>query len=171
MNLNQRNQGGVGRGALLRRLAQQAASSNSNSDESSSNISTSTSIESLPTTSADTSGVSSANPTQSQGRGRLLQRILNAQESVSNDLANLELAPRPFGRGRMLQFLTERGQEIQPVMDVSQSDDNAPSTDEGVESLSEQSREEEPVIRMGTSGWYSFDSFVRAPRSDVHRIF
>lgn len=153
MNLNQRNCGGVGRGALLRRLAAESAgTSSSNSDESRSNNSASTSNESLLETSrATTSGISetavtntSTSTQRSQGRGHLLQRILRAQESVSNDECNLETAPRPFGRGRMLQMLAERNQQAE--LKCSES---ITSLDEGIEDLS---LEEKPVIRKGNSG-------------------
>lgn len=165
MNLNERNRRPVGRGALLERIAANASSS-STSEETRSTISSSTSNESL----LDTSKISSpeldsevdkpadvstnskesgykSNGSQSQGRGQMLQRILHATQSISNDTFNLEAAPKPYGlgRGRIIKMLSEKQTENQ--VDVS-----VQSIDDGVESLSVESTEQEPVIKRGTKG-------------------
>lgn len=167
MDLNQSKQRPVGRGALLRRLvAENNASSASNSDESRSCTSKSTSIDSLLDTSTasdvsfpdlDTTKDSlteTGYPTQ--GRGQLLQRILLAGASISNDSFKLEAAPKPYGsgRGKMLKMLSEANKQAE-----SYAEEIISSIDDGVESLSIGSAEEEPVIKRGTKGSY-FDRSV-----------
>lgn len=163
MNLGQPVKRPVGRGAFLRNLVANASSS-SNSDESRSNISASTSSESL----LDTSKISSPEPdassskqldiskdsgdtgyrsNASQGRGRVLQRLLHATDSISNDKFNLEAAPKPYGmgRGRIFKILGEHNQPSEEKVD----DGSVESIDDGIESLSVDC---EPVIRKGTHG-------------------
>lgn len=160
MNLNQSNQRPVGRGALLRRLAEHNASSASTTDESRSCTPTSTSNDSL----LDSSNISSPeldfitkeslndsghSSRASTGRGQLLQRILLANASISNDAFKLEEAPKPYGtgRGRMLKMLSESSRQAERTVEESIA-----SVDDAVESLSIGSAEEDPVIKRGTRG-------------------
>lgn len=188
MNVDERIRRPVGRGALLRKLVENAASSpstsddnpatsSSNTDESRSNISSATSRESLLETSKDDStdlsdagyksntligsSKESLNITstsgRSQGRGqRLLAMIQHANNSLSHDSVQLETAPKPFGRGRgkfleMLKPIVD-----QTIVDETIVDQTIVSVDSGLQDLSLESKEEEPVIKMGTKGSYLF---------------
>lgn len=174
MDPNRQIKRGYGRGALLQRLAANAAaSSSSTSDESrSGNVSSATSTESLldrPTTTENSTGsgsslncsVSSTEPDdtgydsksakssgRSQGRGQLLQRMLLAQQSISNEPVILASEPKPFGmgRGRMLKALAELNREEQKV------EESVPCVEDTLDNLSLGSAEAEPVIKRGTSG-------------------
>lgn len=160
MNPNQPIPRGYGRGAFLRQLAANTnvASASSTSDESRSNVSSATSTDSLLEATGsisspdfDDTGYNSTPSTRarSQGRGRLLQCMLDAQQSISHEPLNLESAPKPsfgLGRGRMLKALAEANQQ------VVKAEESVETIDDGIENLSLGSAEEEPVIRRGTSG-------------------
>ncbi|XP_037044625.1 protein argonaute-3-like [Bradysia coprophila] len=178
MNSNRQTHRGFGRGELLRRLAANAAaSSSSTSDETRSNISSATSTDSLlddTTTTNNTSlspadvGILNCSTTSTdfndtgfnstlttngnarpQGRGRLLQSMLLAQQSISNNSFNLESEPKPFGmgRGRLLKALAEANHQAE-----KKAEESVANVEDSIENLSLGSSEEEPVIRRGTSG-------------------
>lgn len=162
MNTNQRAPRAVGRGALLQQLLLNAssinkgmcASSSSNSDESRSNISTSSEslVDSTKFSSPELDETLSSGY-QSGGRGKLLQRILLANESICVDSFQTEAAPKPLrqygmGRGRMLRELSEMNQPAETKL----AEESIQTIDKGVDDLSIGSSELEPVIKRGTKG-------------------
>lgn len=148
MDINQKARGPIGRGAMLRRLTESAANTSSNSDDSRSNISSSTSNESLLDVTTSDPGYRTSSAVTSLGRGRMLQRLQLAQESVSNDSFQLDSAPKPFGKGRGALLNSLKQKNNTPS---EQSEESIQSIDEGIENLSIE-EELEPVIRMGKSG-------------------
>lgn len=172
MNINQRNKPAVGRGLILRQLAERAAASSSNSEESPSSISTSTSSESLLDTSKESSSTdfsdsgkdsatSTTQRTISQGRGRILQTILLAKSSLCDDAFVPESVAKPFGngRGKILAMLAESNKQKEKFVDDESVSNGFASKrtknmEDRFERMSLGSTDDEPVIKKGTRGTY-----------------
>lgn len=190
MNQDQKKRG-IGRGALLRILLADATDSsisdesqldnqaNVTASSSSSNTSLSENSREASNTFCesgyrsntvlDSSRVSSASTlsnVRSQGRGRLLEKILQASNSLSHDTFQISAAAKPFGsgRGRMFQMLRESGNQSSSDTNSEDTfDQNLVTIDEGVTDLSLSSTELEPVIRIGTKGkCFKCDMFENA---------